>query len=129
MGKDGYSRKGFFGETIHYDSRGNKIGESRPNFWGGMDHFDANGRKTGHSERGFFGQTNHYDNHGRKTGESYPDFFGGSNYRGSGNSAGRSHTMDDYDIIEAEMMDECYDSDDAAAWLEDNGYDPGDFDL
>ena len=35
MSKDGYSRKGFFGETIHYDGNGKKIGESRPGFWGG----------------------------------------------------------------------------------------------
>ena len=32
MSKDGYSRKGFFGETIHYDGNGKKIGESRPGF-------------------------------------------------------------------------------------------------
>ena len=43
MAKEGYSRKGFFGETIHYDANGRKIGESRPNFWGGVDHYDANG--------------------------------------------------------------------------------------
>ena len=49
MAKDGYSRKGFFGETIHYDKNGKKIGESRPSFWGGVDHFDASGKKTGHN--------------------------------------------------------------------------------
>ena len=46
MAKNGYSRKGFFGEIIHYDARGRKVGESRKNFWGGYDHYDANGRKT-----------------------------------------------------------------------------------
>ena len=34
MEKKGYSRKGFFGETIHYDANGNKVGESRKNYWG-----------------------------------------------------------------------------------------------
>ena len=33
MAKNGYSRKGFFGEIIHYDARGRKVGESRKNFW------------------------------------------------------------------------------------------------
>ena len=28
--KEGYSRKGFFGEIKHYDANGHKIGESRP---------------------------------------------------------------------------------------------------
>ena len=32
-------------------------------------------------------------------------------------------------MIEAEMMDECYDVEDAASWVEDNGYDPDDFDF
>lgn len=150
MSKDGYSIKGFFGETIHYDSNGNKIGESRPNFWGGVDHFDANGNKTGHSEKsffggmnhydnndnktghsqqGFWGQTNHYDNHGNKTGESTRDFLGGSHYHGTGSSFSNSAVEDEYNAIEAEMMDETYDSEEAAEWLIDNGYDPDDFDL
>lgn len=34
MGKDGYRRKCFFDETIHYDKDGKKISESRPNFFG-----------------------------------------------------------------------------------------------
>lgn len=41
---------------------------------------------------------------------------------------GRS-SYDEYEEIENEMMDECYDREDAAEWLEDNGYDPDDFDL
>ena len=61
MEKKGYSRKGFFGETIHYDTNGKKIGESRKNFWGGMDHFDASGHKVGESRKNFFGGMNHYD--------------------------------------------------------------------
>ena len=34
MSKDGYSRPGWFGETIHYDSSGKKIGHSDPRFFG-----------------------------------------------------------------------------------------------
>ena len=34
MKKKGYSQQGFFGETVHYDANGNKIGESTRNFWG-----------------------------------------------------------------------------------------------
>ena len=30
MSKDGYSRKGLFGDIIHYDSKGNKVGKSTP---------------------------------------------------------------------------------------------------
>ena len=37
MGKDGYSRKGWFGDIIHYDSKGNKVGESRPGVFGGYN--------------------------------------------------------------------------------------------
>ena len=36
MGKKGYSRKGFFRETILYDANGNKVGESRKNYWSGI---------------------------------------------------------------------------------------------
>lgn len=46
MSKKGYSRKGFFGETIHYDNRGRKVGESRPNAFGGAVHYDAKGKKS-----------------------------------------------------------------------------------
>jgi hypothetical protein len=150
MGKDGYSRKGYFGETIHYDKKGRKIGESRPNFLGGVDHFDASGKKTGHSQKdflgnvnhydknghktgysrqGFLGQTNHYDNKGRKIGESAPTSWDGSQQHRIESSHSRSVIIDEFDEIEYEMLDECLDSEEAAEWLEDNGYDPDDFDL
>lgn len=32
MSKKGYSRKGFWGETIHYDTKGKKTGETQKNF-------------------------------------------------------------------------------------------------
>lgn len=150
MYKKGYSRKGFFGETIHYDSNGNKIGESRPNFWGGTDHYDTHGNKTGHSERSVFGGVNHYDNNGNKTGYSNKGFggqtnhyntngekigessrglLGTSNYYGNITSHDHTSTTDEYDMIQDEVLDESYDSSDAAKWLEDNGYDPDEFDL
>lgn len=31
--KEGYSRKGLFGEIKHYDANGRKVGESRPNIF------------------------------------------------------------------------------------------------
>lgn len=153
MAKEGYSRKGFFGETIHYDANGRKIGESRPNLSGGFDHFDANGNKTGYSQRGLsggmnhydtqgnqtgysqrglFGETNHYDKYGHQTGESRRSFWGGSYYSGQDNAWERPEIRDEYEDIKDEMMAEGVDPDEAAEaaeWLEDHGYDPDDFDL
>jgi len=59
--KKGYSRRGLFGEIIHYDANGRKIGESRPGLFGGMNDYDAKGRKVGHSDPGLFGDWNHYE--------------------------------------------------------------------
>ena len=173
MTKKGYSRIGFFGETIHYDANGNKIGETRRNFWGsydhfdvngnkigtsrreffgGMDHFDNDGNKTGHSHRGFFGEINHHNAQGDKVGESIRNFWGGTDHHGS------SHPMptnNDSPTIQQENsswgyinspldihtslyanLDEIQDEidtfifeNDAVACLEDNGFDPDDFDL
>lgn len=101
MEKKGFSRRGFFGETIHYDEKGNEVGKSYKNVLGGYDHYDASGNKTGSSYknmaggtthydaegeikgssyRGFGGQTNHYDSHGNKVGESTRSFIGGLNH-------------------------------------------------
>lgn len=44
--KEGYSRKGLFGEIKHYDANGRKVGESRPNILGGYRNYDTNGHKT-----------------------------------------------------------------------------------
>jgi len=88
MGKDGYSREGFFGEIIHYDSKGHKIGESWPSFFGGgYNNYDSKGHKTGETRPGFFGY-NTYDNHGHKTGSSSPGLFGTNHYDSSGHRAG-----------------------------------------
>ena len=75
------------------------------------------------------GEVANVDEYGNETGESTPSFWGGSNYHGTGSSLGRSTIGDEFDEIEAEMMDECLDEAEAAEWLEDNGYDPSDFDL
>ena len=83
MGKDGYSREGFFGEIIHYDSKGHKIGETRPGFFG-YNTYDNHGHKTGSSSPGLFG-TNHYDSSGHRTGTSMPGFIGTKTY-GSGDA-------------------------------------------
>ena len=37
--KEGYSRKGLFGEIKHYDANGRKVGESRPNILGGYSNY------------------------------------------------------------------------------------------
>ena len=101
MEKKGFSRRGFFGETIHYDDKGTEVGKSYKNVLGGYDHYDASGNKTGSSYknmaggtthydadgevkgssyRGFAGQTNHYNSQGQKIGESSRSFVGGINH-------------------------------------------------
>lgn len=91
--KEGYSRKGLFGEIKHYDANGRKVGESRPNILGGYSNYDTNGHKTGESRPGIFGGMNHYDSHGHKTGSTRPGILGGANHyddKGHSPSAGRA---------------------------------------
>ena len=38
--KDGYSRRGLFGNINHYDANGRKIGESRSGLFGDWNHYD-----------------------------------------------------------------------------------------
>ena len=80
MSNDGYSQRGFFGEIIHFDSDGNKIGESRPNLFGGYTNYDSEDNEAGHSEHGLFGELEHYDTDGHITGHSQPDFFGSAGF-------------------------------------------------
>ena len=90
MGKEGRDVKGFFGDVIHYDGNGKKIGVSRRGLFGYTD-YDANGKRMGNSIPNIFGGLNHYDTKGKKTGESTPRFFGGSNhYDADGNLIGQS---------------------------------------
>ncbi len=103
MGKDGYSRKGFWGQDIHYDKYGNKVGESWRNFWGEKTHYDNNGNVIGSSTPKFSGGYEHYDNSGRNIGSSEPNFWGGKNhYDSSGRKTGSSipnfwNGLDHYD--------------------------------
>ena len=87
---NGYSRMDIFGDIIHYDEHGNKIGESRENFFGGYTNYDAKGNKIGSSEETFLGDGYvHYDTHGNKIGTSYESAFGGyKNYDNRGHYTG-----------------------------------------
>ena len=61
--KEGYSRKGLFGEIKHYDASGHKIGESRPKLFSGWNNYDAYGNKTGESYNKLLGGLNlHQEN-------------------------------------------------------------------
>ena len=74
----GYSREGLFGEIIHYDADGHKVGESRPGLFGDYTDYDADGHKVGRSHEHFIGGGyDHYDADGHKTGSSQEDLFGG----------------------------------------------------
>ena len=91
MAKKVRSVKNFWGETVHYDEHGKKVGRSEPGLFGGYTNYDANGKKIGHSDPGLFGGYNHYDNNGHKTGHSDPSLFGGYHHRdSSGKSTGSS---------------------------------------
>lgn len=61
MRKRGYSFRGFWGQTKHFDNHGNLRGESYRNFWGGIDYFDVDMNRTGSSYRNFWGGSNYYD--------------------------------------------------------------------
>ncbi len=92
MGKEGYSREGIFGEIIHYDSKGNKIGESRPGFWGDTySNYDAKGNKIGETRPGLFGEYNTYDTRGNKIGSSSTGFFGTNHFDADGQKNGTSN--------------------------------------
>lgn len=64
--KNGYSRKGLFGSTIHYDENGKVVGKSRPGLFGSTNHYDNTGRYVGKSRPGLFDTQNHYDTDGNK---------------------------------------------------------------
>lgn len=80
MRKKGYSLRGFWRQTKHYDNHGNLRGESYRNFWGGRTHRDANFNVRGYSYRNFWGGYTRYDKDMNKIGYSYRNFWGGLNY-------------------------------------------------
>jgi hypothetical protein len=49
MFKKGYSRRGLFGSTIHYDANGKRIGKSVPGIFGTTNHYDSSGKYVGKS--------------------------------------------------------------------------------
>lgn len=88
--KGGYSREGFFGDIVHYDGKGHKIGESRPSLFGGYNNYDAKGHKVGESRPGFLGY-NTYDAKGHKIGSTTDGFLGTQkHYDSSGHRNGSS---------------------------------------
>lgn len=74
MAKKVRSVKNIFGETVHYDEHGKKIGESRTNFWGGTTHYDARGHKVAETTSNFWGGKTTRDTRGHKIGESNRNF-------------------------------------------------------
>lgn len=88
--KKGSSVTSLFGNTIHYDEKGKKIGETRPNFFGGATHYDERGNKIGTSSPNFFGGETIYDNNNKKIGSSAPGFFSCSYYDANGRKVGSS---------------------------------------
>ena len=74
-------------------------------------------------------EKNPLNSHGHKIGENSRSFWGGTNHYGPASMARGSSIVDEYDVIQNEIVDGFTDADDAAEWLEDNGYDPDDFDF
>ena len=96
--KTGYSIKGFWGQTKHYnrdgvqigytvkwfwgvrrryDMNGNLVSYSVKNFWGGRNTYDAQGNLISRSRKNIFGGYNIYDKKGKKIGESYKNIWDG----------------------------------------------------
>lgn len=69
--------------------------------------------KNGYSRKGFFGNTLH-------SSSSYHSY--------TSTARGRTSSEEDYGDIQ-DIVDSFGDPVEAAAWLEDEGHDPGDFDL
>ncbi|MGN1338319.1 MAG: CFI-box-CTERM domain-containing protein [Candidatus Coprovivens sp.] len=76
MGNKGRSEKGLFGEYIHYDEKGNKVGKSIPGLFGEYINYDNKGNKIGKSIPGLFGDYINYDNKGNKVSRSEKGLFG-----------------------------------------------------
>ena len=84
MSRNGYSRRGLFGDIYHYDENGHRTGTSKPGLFGGYTNYDENGYKTGHSSPGLFGGYTHYDSNHNPTGHSSPGLFDDYNHTSSG---------------------------------------------
>ncbi len=85
---------GLFGEIIHYDENGERIGESRPGLLdGSMIHYDADGNPVGRSDPGLFSDLVHRDGDGSVTGESIRGVFGTLEHYGPEGHGGTSVEM------------------------------------
>lgn len=80
MSQKVYSVPGLFGNTLHYDESGNKVGESWPGLFGGsQEHYDANGNHIGSSHVGLFSEQVYYGENGY-AGRSDLGLFGERNH-------------------------------------------------
>ena len=85
--------EGLFGEKLHYDENGNKVGESWPGLFGGSyDHYDENGKYAGYSDPGIISDYNHYDAGNHRVGSSQRGVFGGYNHYD--NDGYKGHTIE-----------------------------------
>ena len=67
----GYTICGFLGQKKRYDMDHNLISVSWRNFWGGYNTFDANSNLIKRSRRNFFGGLTTYDNNGKEVMRTY----------------------------------------------------------
>lgn len=86
------SIQGLFGQTIHYDENGNKVGESWPGlFTGSLEHYNDVGEHVGHSERGFIEDLVHYDSDNNCVGSSERGLFGSTHHYDSDGYVGSTY--------------------------------------
>jgi len=77
--KTGYTRKGFWGQTIYYNKDGERKGWSRKNFWGGRNRYNNDNELTSYTLRNFGGGYDTYDPQGNRIKRSRKNFWGGYN--------------------------------------------------
>lgn len=77
--KTGYTRRNFWGHSVHYNKDGEKVGWSRKNFWGGRNRYNKNDELTSYTMKNFWGGYNTYDPDGNLIKKSYKNVWGGHN--------------------------------------------------
>ena len=75
--KSGYSRKDFWGRTVHYNKYDEIIGYTVKSFWGKRKRYDANWNLISYSVKNLWGGYNTYDPDGNLISKSYKNIFGG----------------------------------------------------
>ena len=83
----GYSVKGFWGGRKRYDMNGNLKSYTLKSFWGGYDTYDKDGNLIRRSRKNFGGGYNAYNREGKKVMETYKAFGGGLNHFDVGNTS------------------------------------------